>query len=69
MNKLLKPISAMAASALLLGTSIASSVIAWGDSAGGRKTYTCTTNADGTCTLSADPGITFNSITNKMANS
>lgn len=71
MNKVIKSASAVLAAASIVGVSIAPAVMAWGDSAGGRATYTLTNcNADySKCDVTPSMGdkITFNSYTNNQA--
>ncbi len=68
MKKFIKTAAAVLASASIVGVNVAPAVMAWGDSAGGRQTYTLTNcNADySKCNISPAIGnkITFNSFTN-----
>ncbi|MBQ8984907.1 DUF11 domain-containing protein [Candidatus Saccharibacteria bacterium] len=70
MNKVIKSASAVLAAAAIVGVNAAPAVMAWGDSAGGRTTYTLT-NCNGltNCTITPSLGdkVTFNSITNNPA--
>ena len=68
MKKFIKSASAVLATASIVGINVAPAVMAWGDNAGGRQTYTLKNcNADySKCEVSPAMGdkITFNSYTN-----
>ncbi len=68
MKKFIKSASAVLAAASIVGINTAPAVMAWGDSDGGRQTYTLTNcNSDySKCTITPSMGnkITFNSFTN-----
>ena len=57
MNKVIKSASAVLAAAAIVGVNAAPAVMAWGDSAGGRTTYTLT-NCNGltNCTITPSLG-------------